>query len=59
MNLVFLSLHPYTKVVFRQGSRLMASDLEKVAVDTARSVVVLSDTTLTPDKVRRCRLTLG
>ena len=39
-----------TQVVFRQGTRLMASDLDKVSVSTARSVVVLSDTGLEPDK---------
>lgn len=39
-----------TQVVFRQGTRLMASDLDKVSVATARSVVVLSDSNLEPDK---------
>jgi hypothetical protein len=39
-----------TTVVFRQGTRLMASDLDKVSVTTARSVVVLSNTLLQPDK---------
>jgi Ca2+-binding EF-hand superfamily protein len=39
-----------TTVVFRQGSRLMIGDLDKVAVSSARSVVVLSDTSLVADK---------
>ena len=39
-----------TSVVFRQGSRLMIGDLDKVSVSTARSVVVFSDTTMVPDQ---------
>ena len=39
-----------TKVVFRSGSRLIRRDLRKMSVDTARSVIVLTDTNLPPDK---------
>ena len=35
-----------TRVVFRHGSRLRAGDLRMVAVETARSVIILSDTSL-------------
>ncbi len=37
-----------TRVVFRTGSRLRAADLRKVATETARSVVVVSDGRLDP-----------
>lgn len=39
-----------TTIVFRQGSRLMIGDLDKVSVATARSVVVFSDTGMVPDQ---------
>ena len=39
-----------TSIVFRQGSRLMIGDLDKVSVHTARHVVVFSDSTTVPDK---------
>eukprot|EP00740_Mantoniella_antarctica_P025312 CAMPEP_0198704624 /NCGR_PEP_ID=MMETSP1468-20131203/389999_1 /TAXON_ID=1461545 /ORGANISM="Mantoniella sp, Strain CCMP1436" /LENGTH=610 /DNA_ID=CAMNT_0044463447 /DNA_START=432 /DNA_END=2261 /DNA_ORIENTATION=+ len=39
-----------TTIVFRQGDSLIASDLDKVSVTTARSVVVLSNTSLKPDQ---------
>ena len=39
-----------TSIVFRQGSRLMIGDLDKVSVHTARHVVVFSDSTMVPDK---------
>ena len=34
-----------TSVVFRQGSRLMVGDLDKVSVHTAKAVVVFSNLT--------------
>ena len=39
-----------TSVVFRQGSRLMVGDLDKVSVHTARSVVVFSNSNVESDK---------
>ena len=37
-----------SRVVFRGGSRLRASDLRRVATETARSVIVVSDARLSP-----------
>ena len=39
-----------TSVVFRQGSRLMISDLDKVSVHTAKAVVVFSNSAVESDK---------
>jgi hypothetical protein len=42
-----------TSVVFRQGSRLMVGDLDKVSVHTAKAVVVFSNSGVESDKGRR------
>ena len=39
-----------TSVVFRQGSRLMVGDLDKVSVHTAKAVVVFSNSNVDSDK---------
>ena len=39
-----------TSVVFRQGSRLMVGDLDKVSVHTAKAVVVFSNSNVDADK---------
>ncbi len=38
-----------TKVVFRSGSRLRTSDMRRVAIEQARSVIIVSDVRLDPD----------
>jgi hypothetical protein len=38
-----------TKVVFRSGSRLRTADMRRVALESARSVIIVSDVRLDPD----------
>ena len=38
-----------TKVVFRSGSRLRTSDMRTVAIEAARSIIIVSDVRLDPD----------
>ena len=38
-----------TKVVFRSGSRLRTADMRRVAIEAARSVIIVSDVRLDPD----------
>ena len=41
-----------TKVVVRNGSRLNTGDLHKMALDTCKAVIVLSDPEIPPNTVR-------